>query len=99
MKPGKQAARLVSAPSVTQAAPGPALARAPELLAGLASALNALEEAGLPVKLAHGAALTDAGFVFRLLPPHEPGPAGATWQPRSRMLTEFPVPDGGDFDD
>lgn len=99
MKPGKQAARLASAPPVTQAAPRPALARAPELLAGLASALNALEEAGLRVKFAHGAALTDAGFVFRLALGGERGPDGETWQARTRMLTEFPVPDGDDFDD
>lgn len=96
MKPGKQAARLAAAPPVAEAPPGPGLARAPEMLAALASALNALDKAGLRVKFAHGAALTDAGFVFRLASPEA---SGETWQARTRTLTEFPVPIGDDFDD
>jgi hypothetical protein len=99
VKPGKQAARLAFALPLAEATTGPPPSRAAELLAALASALNALEEAGLPVKLAHGAALTDAGFVFRLAQRGEQGPDGETWQPRTRMLAEFPVPDGDDFDD
>ena len=99
-KPAKQAARLAASPPVAVPPPGTAAGRAPRLLAALAAALNAIEGAGLPVKLAHGAALTDAGFVFRLVPPHEPGFAGDCWQVRTRMLTEFPrLAPGDDFDD
>ena len=63
---------------------------APALLAAVADALNACEHAGITVKLAHGAVITEAGYVFAV------GPGDAPWAVRTRMLTEFPVPDGDD---
>jgi len=98
-KPAKQAARLASAPPVA-APPGKAAAGlAPELLARVARALNDCELAGLMLQVAHGAVISDAGYVLRIVLPHEPGDGGETWQVRTRMLTEFPPPDGDDLDD
>jgi hypothetical protein len=97
-KPAKLAARLAAAPAVDGPPPGSALARAPELLGAVARALNDCEQAGLLVQVAHGAVITDAGYVLRIVLPHEPGFAGDLWQVRTRQLTEFPA-DGGDDDD
>lgn len=85
--PGKRAAKAIAASPVSgvQSAPG-----APELLAAAAGALNALEAAGIPVKLAHGAVITDAGYVFSI--GGTPGP----WKVRSRMLAPFPFTPGED---
>lgn len=80
-------------------APAKAVERAPaarsalgaaSLLAVVADALNACESAGITVKLAHGAVITESGYVFAV------GPDGSPWAVRTRMLTEFPVPDGDD---
>jgi hypothetical protein len=94
----KQAARLASAAPVNGLPPDSALSRAPELLAAVALALNRCEQAGLPVQVAHGAVITDAGYVLRIVLPREPGFAGDQWQVRTRQLTEFPA-DCGDDDD
>ena len=100
MKPAKRAARLASAPPVADGPPeAPALGLAPDLLARVARALNDCEAAGLPVQLAHGAVVSDAGYVFRIVLPHQPAFRGESWQVRSRMLTEFPVPGGDDLDE
>jgi hypothetical protein len=96
-KPARQAARLASAPAVDGPPPDSALARAPELLAAVAGALNACDKAGITAKLAHGAVLTDAGYVLRISPRHEPAFAGDLWQVRTLGLTEFPR--GRDDDD
>jgi hypothetical protein len=99
VKPGKRAARLASAPPVAGGPPEKsALGLAPDLLARLASSLNDCELAGLPVQLAHGAVITDAGYVLHIVLPHEPGFAGDLWQIRTRQLTEFPQAAGDDDD-
>jgi hypothetical protein len=59
----------------------------PRLLEQAASALAALEGAGITVELAHGAVITEAGYVFRI---------GGTWAARALTLTEFPAETGGD---
>lgn len=64
--------------------------RAASLLAAVAGALNACESAGITVKLAHGAVITESGYVFPV------GPDDAPWAVRTRMLTKFPVPGGDD---
>ena len=100
MKPAKRAARLASAPPVADGPPeAPALGLAPDLLARVARALNDCEAAGLPVQLAHGAVVSDAGYVLRITSPHKPAFHGETWQVRSRMLTEFRPPEGDGLDD
>ena len=100
VKPGKLAARLASAPPVVDGPPAKAaLGLVPDLLGRVALALNDCEAAGLPVQLAHGAVVSDAGYVLRIILPHEPGFAGECWQVRTRMLTEFPQVTGDDFDD
>jgi hypothetical protein len=98
-KPGRQAARLASAPPAGGPPPDSALSRAPELLGAVAAALNACDAAGIPVRLAHGAVLTDAGYVLRISPRHEPAFAGDLWQVRTLGLTEFPAAYGDDLDD
>ena len=60
------------------------------LLAAVADALNAAENAGIRVRLAHGAVMTEHGYVFPV------GPDDAPWAVRTRALTEFPV--SGDED-
>ena len=57
-----------------------------KLLAAVADALNACDRAGFTVKLAHGAALTRAGYVIPIFT--EPGERYAV---RTMALTEFPV--------
>lgn len=52
-----------------------------ELLTRLAEALNACSEAGIPVKLKHGAAYTNAGYV---LPVNRDG-----WVARTLVYTEL----------
>ena len=67
---------------------------AERLLSSLADALNACEASGYTVKLAHGAVLTDVGYVLPVFPD-----AGERWAVRTMALTEFPVlPDSGDED-
>jgi hypothetical protein len=62
------------------------------LLTAAADALNALEAAGYPVKLAHGTVLTPVGYVL----PAFTDP-GARYAARTMAFTEFPVtPDTGD---
>jgi hypothetical protein len=65
----------------------PARAGVPQLLEQAASALAALEGAGITVKLAHGAVITDAGYIFRI---------DGTWAARALTLTEFPAAPGDD---
>ena len=95
--PGKQAAKAVASPPVLPARPPDpaALACAPELLGAVAGALNECERAGIPVQLAHGAVITDAGYVFAVLGKHGVNFPGESWVVRTRMLTEFPAPPGG----
>jgi hypothetical protein len=89
-KPARQPARQAAAPAAAGPPPDSALARAPELLAAVADALNACDRAGITTRLAHGAVLTAAGYVLRLAPRHGPGFAGDLWQVRTLGLTEFP---------
>lgn len=58
-----------------------------DLLSEIATALNQAEAEGIPVELAHGAVITDWGFVLRL-----DDVKGQRWQARTKMLAEFPVP-------
>jgi hypothetical protein len=69
---------------------GGKLSAAAPLLGALAAALNALEAAGHPVTLAHGAVITGAGYV---LPPCEPG---RPWEARARLPGPVTAPPGDD---
>jgi hypothetical protein len=62
-----------------------------ELLSEIATALNQAEVEGMIIQLAHGAVITDWGYVLRL-----DTVKGQRWQARTRMLAEFPVPPGDD---
>jgi hypothetical protein len=57
------------------------------LLSEIADALNQAEVEGIPVELAHGAVISDWGYVLRL-----DSVKGQRWQARTRMLAEFPAP-------
>lgn len=92
----KRAARLAAA-SLAGPPPAAVPARAPVYLGRLASALNALDRAGLKVRFAHGGAVTAAGYVLRL--PSRHGKAGEHWQVRTLALTEFTPPREDDLDD
>ena len=73
--------------------------QAPALLAALADALNACEKAGILVKLAHYAAITQYGYV---LPVRDDDPGrglGSRYAARTLLLTEFPVAESGDGED
>ena len=60
------------------------------VLNGIALGLNTLEECGVTVQLAHGAVITDAGYVLSI----GDGNQNSKWQVRTRQLTEFePVND------
>jgi hypothetical protein len=63
--------------------PGTETAR---LLGAVAAALSACEEAGLPVKLRHGAVITPAGYVLEA--------GGGRWVARTLAWTEFSSLDG-----
>jgi hypothetical protein len=57
-----------------------------QLLGAVAAALSACEEAGLPVKLRHGAVITAAGYVLE--------GEGGRWVARTLAWTEFSTLDG-----
>lgn len=64
---------------------------APALLASVADAFNACEEAGITVKLKHGAVITGHGYVL---------PVGeAEWGARTRAYSPFVVPGGDEMDE
>jgi hypothetical protein len=56
------------------------------LLSAVAAALNACERTRITVKLAHGAVLTNVGYVLAVFPE-----AGERFAVRTMALTEFPV--------
>jgi len=60
------------------------------LLAGVAAALTACEQAGISVKLGHGVVMTEAGYVL---------PVGTEWVARTLAYTEFTPPAGDDDDE
>lgn len=62
-----------------------------DLLGEIATAFNQAEVEGIPVQLAHGAVITDWGFVLRL-----DDVKGQRWQARTKLLTEFTPPSGDD---
>jgi hypothetical protein len=97
---GKRAAKIAASPPVAPRRPvtQAELDRAPELLGRVAAALNDCDRAGIITRLAHGAVITDAGYVFRVAEPNELPVAGETWVVRTRKLTEFPPPEGDDHD-
>ena len=53
----------------------------PLLLSSVAHGLNALEQNGIKVEFAHGALITDWGYVFRV------GDEQTPWEVRTRSLT------------
>ena len=63
------------------------------LLASVADALNALENAGITVDLAGGAVMTDRGYVMAV----GDSRLGGKWQARTRMWTPL-SPDDSDDD-
>jgi hypothetical protein len=67
-----------------------AAAAAPQVLEAVAAALNACQDAGLPVKLRHGAVITPAGYVLQA--------QGERWVARTLAWTEFSTLDEGDGD-
>jgi hypothetical protein len=83
----KRPAKAVSRPGRSTSLSHPDTA---SLLAAVADALNAVENAGIGVRLAHGAVITEHGYVFPV------GPDDAPWAVRTRTLTPFPVPEGED---
>lgn len=60
------------------------------LLGAVAGALTACEEAGIKVKLKHGAVYTRVGYVL---------PAGTHWVARTLQWSPFSPPEGRDDDD
>ena len=60
------------------------------LLSSVAAALTACEAAGIPVKLKHGAVMTDVGYVLPL--------GDGQWGARTLVWTEF-SPSGSDEDE
>jgi hypothetical protein len=83
--------------------PGPARLRPPafaapsdpaRLLAAVADALNALENAGITVDLAGGAVMTERGYVMAVGDDR----LGSKWQARTRLWTPLSPPDESDDD-
>ena len=64
------------------------------LLSAVADALNACERVQITVKLAHGAVLTNAGYVLPVYPE-----AGERFTVRTMALTEFSVQAGSEDED
>lgn len=64
------------------------------LLSALAAALNACDRAGFAVKLAHGAVITDVGYILPVYPD-----AGERYAVRTMALTEFSAQASGDDED
>ena len=64
-------------------------AAASALLAEVAAALTACEQAGIHVKMRHGAVLTDYGYVL---------PAETEWVARTLVYTEFEPLEEDDLD-
>jgi hypothetical protein len=64
------------------------------LLTAVAAALNACERARVAVKLAHGAVLTNVGYVLPVYPE-----AGERFAVRTMALTEFSAQAGSDDED
>jgi hypothetical protein len=62
-----------------------------DLLSEIAASLNQADVEGVTVELAHGAVITDYGYVLRL-----DDVPGQRWRARTRMLSEFAVTDGED---
>jgi hypothetical protein len=65
------------------------------LLASVADALNALENAGITVDLAGGAVMTPRGYVMALGDDR----LGSRWQARTRLWTPLQPPDDSSDDD
>ncbi len=63
------------------------------LLSLLADALNACEASGYTLKLAHGAVISNVGYVLPVYPD-----AGERFAVRTMALTEFSAQAGGDED-
>ena len=61
------------------------------LLQAAADALNACRDAGLKLKPRHGALHCEEGLLLPL--------SDGTWVARTRLYTEFPVPEGDGLDD
>ena len=64
------------------------------LLSAVADALNACERNRITVKLAHGAVLSNVGYILPVFPD-----AGERYAVRTMALTEFSVQDGSEDDD
>ena len=64
---------------------------AERLLSLVADALTACEQAGITVKLKHGAVWTEHGYVFHV--------SDRTWEPRTLAYTEFSAQASGDDED
>ena len=82
------AAAVSRGTSVKPVAFSPNLSEVQLLLHKLAESMNALEDVGISVTLANDAVITDHGYVFKI----DTGDV-ETWEPRSRLVAPFPVPD------
>jgi hypothetical protein len=71
------------------------MADAGRLLAAVADALNALENAGITADLAAGAVMTPRGYVMAVGDDR----LGSKWQARTRLWTPLSPPDDGSDDD
>jgi hypothetical protein len=63
---------------------------AARLLASVADALTACEQAGITVRFKHGAVWTEHGYVFQV--------GEKKWAPRTRAYTEFSPQEESDDD-
>jgi hypothetical protein len=92
---GKRTARAVYSPPPEYRRDGSGRV-APRLLTAVADALNACDKAGILVQLAHGAAITNEGYVLAVGDGNVPM-MGNRWVARTRALTPFS--DQADDDD
>ena len=89
--PGKRAVKAVMTTPVPEYRYRGSEGEASRLLAAVADALNACDAAGILVSLAHGALISNQGYVLPV-GGGEICDAGERWVARTRMMTEFPVP-------
>ena len=96
--PGKRAVRAVMTTPVPEYRYRGTGREAARLLGAVADALNACEAAGILVGLAHGALISNQGYVLPV-GGGEYVHAGERWAARTRTMTEFPGPAGDDEDE
>jgi hypothetical protein len=89
--PGKRAVKAVMTAPVPEYRYKGSEREAARLLTAVADALNACEAAGILAGLAHGALISNQGYVLPIGGGDVPL-AGERWVVRTKTMTEFPVP-------